>query len=227
MAFVSLLGKQLSVSTATQISFGARNYGKKVGKKKMPISETVATEGTQPQFDEQALTNKFGSAVNAFKEQLGTLHIGRANPALLDPIRVPVEGTTFSLRDLAQVTIRDPQTLLVTVHDAEFQKAVDKSIREAGLNLNPVIESKNIRVPIPKPTKESREKLVKLVNGAAEQMKSRIRLVRQEGMKQLKMDAKTEPKDSIKKQEKSVQTMTDKFNKEVDDMLKNKLKELQ
>ncbi|KAI8079957.1 ribosome recycling factor domain-containing protein [Halteromyces radiatus] len=207
-----------------------RAYAKKTNNKKKNVASSTGNDTTEPSamlFDEKAIEVKFNHVIHTLQEQFNTLRVGRANPALLDTVRVNIEDTNFPLRDLAQVTIRDPQTLLVSVHDTEYQTAVDKSIREAGLNLNPVIDSKFIRVPIPKPTKESREKMAKVASQTAEQIKSRVRLVRQDGMKQLKTDAKTQSKDDIKKMEKLVQTLTDKYNKQVDDMLKSKLKEIQ
>ncbi|CAO3599363.1 unnamed protein product [Absidia cylindrospora] len=140
-----------------------RGYAKKTSNKKKNTSSAAVDNNNKSEgdetgaamlFDEKAVSGKFGQAIQALKEQFSALRIGRANPALLDTVRVYIEDVSFSLRDLAQVSIRDPQTLLVTVHDTEYQTAVDKSIREAGLNLNPVIDSKFIRVPIPKPTKD-------------------------------------------------------------------------
>ncbi|SAL96809.1 hypothetical protein [Absidia glauca] len=213
----------------------ARSYAKKTNKKKTGSTPALDVNETSDQtvmlFDEKAMNTRFSQAINALKEQFSALRIGRANPAILDTVRVHIEDVSFSLRDLAQVTIRDPQTLLsvLTTFDfaEKYQAIVDKSIREAGLNLNPVLDSKFIRVPIPKPTKESRDKMAKMASQVAEQSKSRVRLVRQDGMKQLKTDAKTQSKDDIKRTEKLVQTLTDKYNKEVDDLLKLKLKEIQ
>ncbi|ORX45127.1 ribosome recycling factor, partial [Hesseltinella vesiculosa] len=224
--FKLLVGRQPIFSVQGQHLATARHYAKKTGKKKGTGGDQSAKEESLPLFNEQALEDRFTNVTKAFQDQLGSIQIGRANPALLDSIRIPIDGVTFSLHDLAQVAIRDPQTLLVTVHDPEFQKIVDKSIRDAGLNLNPINENKNIRIPILKPTKESREKLVKLATTTAEQMRSRIRLVRQDGMKQLKSDAKTQSKDEIKKLEKSVQALTDKHNKEIDALLNKKLNDL-
>ncbi|CAO3629726.1 unnamed protein product [Cunninghamella blakesleeana] len=187
----------------------------------------VNNDSVELLFDDKAVDIKFSNVINSLKEQFNTLRVGRANPALLDTVRVQIDNLTIPLRELSQITIRDPQTLLVSIHDNEFQIAVEKSIREAGLNLNPVVESKYIRVPIPKATKETKDKMTKIASQTAEQMKSRIRLVRQDGMKQLKSDAKSHSKDDIKRMEKLVQTMTDKYNKEIDDLLKSKLKEIQ
>ncbi|CAO3615662.1 unnamed protein product [Mucor hiemalis] len=211
-----------------------RTYAKKSkdSKKKSNKDESKAdveseVEEFVRQFNEKDILGRYENSISSLKEHLSNMRMGRANPSLLDNVRVRIEHSHFSLKDLAQVTVRDPQTLLVTVHDPDYTSAVDKSIREAGLNLNPIIDNKMIRVPIPKPSKESREKMAKLVSTTGEQTKHKVRSIRQDGMKQLKHDSKHQSADEIKKLEKSVQNMTDKYNKTVDDLLKQKIKEIQ
>ncbi|KAF7726708.1 hypothetical protein EC973_008482 [Apophysomyces ossiformis] len=206
---------------------GVRWYAKKSKQKKGAAVEEDDTVSVAKQFDSTKLDERMISCINSLKEHLASMRLGRANPALLDTVRVRIDNSNYSLRDLAQVTIRDPQTLLVTVHDSDLLSSVDKGIREAGLNLNPVIDNKIIRVPIPKPTKESREKMAKLAQTNGEQAKGKIRLLRQDGMKQLKLDAKQQSADETKKLEKTVQTMTDKYNKAIDELIKSKIKEIQ
>ncbi|KAI8972001.1 ribosome recycling factor domain-containing protein [Mycotypha africana] len=213
------------------LNIAIRFYAKKIkDNKKRNESKTAAKEEIEeyvPQFNENELTKRFEASIAHLRDQLVTMRVGRANPALLDNVRVRIENSQFSLRDLAQITVRDPQTLLVTVHDNDYTSAVEKSIREAGLNLNPIVDNKMIKVPIPKPTKESRDKMAKLVSNMGEQFKLKVRAIRQDGMKHLKQDLKHQPADQIKKLEKTVQNMTDKYNKTIDDILKSKIKEIQ
>ncbi|KAI8972749.1 ribosome recycling factor domain-containing protein [Pilobolus umbonatus] len=207
-----------------------RYYAKKSkDNKKKGHAEAAEVDPTEyvRQFDEKQLTERFDHSLNAMKEHLANMNIGRANPALLDSVRVRIENSHFSLKDLAQVTVRDPQTLLITVHDPDYLSAVDKSVREAGLNLNPMVDNKVIKVPFPKPTKEAREKLAKLMHTTAEQTKLKIRSLRQDALKQLKHDSKHQPADDIKRLEKTVQNLTDKYNKNVDETIKTRVKELQ
>ncbi|KAI8636006.1 ribosome recycling factor domain-containing protein [Parasitella parasitica] len=213
-----------------------RLYAKKSkdSKKKSHVESKAAASADQDDqeevvryFNEEETQEKFDKLISQLKEHLSVIRMGRANPSLLDNVRVRIEHSHFPLKDLAQVTIRDPQTLLVTVHDADYMSAVDKSIRDAGLNLNPVIDNKVIRVPIPKPTKESRDKMAKLVSTTGEQSKHKVRSLRQDGMRQLKQDYKHHSADEIKKLEKVVQNLTDKHNKTIDELLKAKIKEIQ
>ncbi|KAI8377495.1 ribosome recycling factor domain-containing protein [Radiomyces spectabilis] len=225
------LGVQRPVTAAAVQSIVVRSYAKKSkaskkGGASKGAEDEVAAADVELQYDTKQTEERFTHAIDWLKDHFATMRVGRANPALLDNVRVRIETSNYPLRDLAQITIRDPQTLLVTVHDADYLSAVDKSIRESGLGLNPVVDNKLIRVPIPKPSKESRDKMTKLAHQTAEQAKSKIRAIRQDGMKQLKADAAHQSKDDIKKLEKQVQALTDKYNKSVDDMLKTKSKEI-
>ncbi|KAI9483986.1 MAG: ribosome recycling factor domain-containing protein [Benjaminiella poitrasii] len=205
-----------------------RFYAKSNKKKNTSVeSQIEKDEEFFFQFDEDKFQERFDQSISQLKEHLSTMRIGRATPSLLDNVRIRIEHSHYPIKDLAQITVRDPQTLIVTVHDSDYISAVDKSIREAGLNLNPIMENKIIKIPVPKPTKESRDKLAKLVNTTGEQTKHKIRSFRQDGLKQLKHDAKHSPADNIKKLEKSVQNLTDKYNKMVDELLKSKVKEIQ
>ncbi|RUS28248.1 ribosome recycling factor domain-containing protein [Jimgerdemannia flammicorona] len=192
--------------------------GKPGGKGKAAEVDDDENEGEDSEtsagsFDEQALEKQMSDCVDRFRKELGNMRFGRANPAILDPVIVKVGMSRTPLNDLAQLTIKDPQTLLVNVHDFKHVTDVEKAIREAGLNLNPVVTDKVLKVPIPKQTKEFRENLIKLAGKAAEHTKIGIRAARQDGMHNLKKDLK-------------VQNLTDKYVKEVDDVLKTKSKEL-
>ncbi|KAG1049141.1 hypothetical protein G6F43_008513 [Rhizopus delemar] len=205
-----------------------RTYAKK-NKDSNKKSRHIEQEETvvEPLFDQDKFQGRYEQCIQSLKEHLSNIRVGRAAPSLLDSVKVRIENTSYPLKDLAQVTVRDPQTLMVISHDEDYVSSIDKAIRDAGLNLNPMIESKGIRVPIPKTTKETRDKMAKLVNTTGEQSKTKIRSIRQDAMKLLKEDKKHQSADDIKKLEKSVQNMTDKFNKAIDDLLKAKVKEIQ
>ncbi|KAI7904345.1 ribosome recycling factor domain-containing protein [Cokeromyces recurvatus] len=210
------------------LTTAARFYAKNNKKKHQFVESQTKKEQSQVlQFDEENFQARFDQSINQLKEHLANIRIGRATPSLLDNVRVRIENSHYPIKDLAQITVRDPQTLIVTVHDGEYISAVDKSIREAGLNLNPILDNKIIKVPIPKATKETRDKLAKLVSSTGEQTKHKIRSIRQDGMKQLKHDMRHTSADDIKKLDKLVQNTTDKYNKMVEELLKTKIKEIQ
>ncbi|CAG8497988.1 16217_t:CDS:2 [Acaulospora colombiana] len=106
-------------------------------------------------------------------------------------------------------------------------KAVDKAIRTANLNLNPMIHEKGLSVPIPKVTTEYREKLAKTASEISEKTKIKIRLVRQDGLKDLRKDSKIGlSSDELRASEKKLQLLIDKSVKDVDEILKVKSKEI-
>ncbi|KAF9366005.1 hypothetical protein BGX34_006890 [Mortierella sp. NVP85] len=178
-------------------------------------------------FDSLELETKMGQCVERLKKEFTTMRTGTANPAILDPVMVKVEKRMVPLRDLAQVSIKDAKTLMVNVNDPELVAAIEKAIREAGLNLNPIADNKAVKVPVPKPTKESREALVKQASVNAEKSKAIIRKLRQDGMKDLKKDLKSGiSSDEHYSLEKKAQTLHDKYIKEIEDALKAKTKEI-
>ncbi|KAG0281613.1 hypothetical protein BGZ95_001467 [Linnemannia exigua] len=178
-------------------------------------------------FDPLDLEKKMGQCLERLKKDFMTMRAGTANPAILDPVSVKVENKMVPLRDLAQVSIKDAKTLMVNVNDAELTGAIEKAIREAGLNLNPIADNKAVRVPVPKPTKEFRESLTKLAAASTEKAKTIIRKLRQDGMKELKKDLKAGmSEDENYALEKKAQTLHDKYIKDAEDALKVKTKEI-
>ncbi|CAG8530462.1 9257_t:CDS:2 [Acaulospora morrowiae] len=147
--------------------------------------------------------------------------------AILEMVNVPCKDGSAPLKDLAQVVVKDPQTLLVHVHDEEMLKAVDKAIRIANLNLNPMVHEKGLSVTFPKVTTEYREKLVKAVSEISERTKIKVRLVRQDGLKSLKKDMKIRlSNDELKASEKKLQLLIDNSIKDIDEISKAKSKEI-
>ncbi|KAK3840541.1 MAG: ribosome recycling factor domain-containing protein [Linnemannia elongata] len=178
-------------------------------------------------FDLLDLEKKMGQCLERLKKDFMTMRAGTANPAILDPVSVKVENKMVPLRDLAQVSIKDAKTLMVNVNDVELTGAIEKAIREAGLNLNPIADNKAVRVPVPKPTKEFRESLTKLAAASTEKAKTIIRKLRQDGMKELKKDLKAGmSEDENYGLEKKAQTLHDKYIKDAEEALKVKTKEI-
>ncbi|KAG2179883.1 hypothetical protein INT43_003669 [Umbelopsis isabellina] len=221
------LNQQSVRSYASKKAKGGKVSPKKAAKEAVESDRDDKDADVELKFDVDQLVKKMNQVTDWLKKDLANIRIGRANPALLEGVNVNIESSHAPLHHIAQITIKDPQTLLVILHEQEYLQPVEKAIREAGLNLNPISDGKNLKVPIPKPTKEHRDNMVKIANKAAEQAKVRIRSVRHDGMKDLKKDLKVGvSSDEIKKLEKSVQNNTDSHVKEIDDILKSKTKEI-
>ncbi|KAI8055157.1 P-loop containing nucleoside triphosphate hydrolase protein [Syncephalis plumigaleata] len=192
------------------------------GGKRNVLSEAdvEAAEGAASQFHLQTYQTKMDACIKRLQKEFSQLRSVRANPALLDSVHVQSEGHKAPLSQLAQVSVRDPLTLVVAPYDPEMITAVDKAIRSAGLNLNPMIDNKLIRVPIPKMTKEIRDGVAKQASQIAEQTRSHVRAVRQDALRHLKKLALS--KDDTRKMEKQVQTLTDQFVQQIDQAAKTK-----
>jgi ribosome recycling factor len=132
------------------------------------------------------------------------------------------------LNQVATVAVPEPRLLTVQVWDRGMVKAVDKAIRNAGLGLNPMGEGQLLRIPLPELSQERRQELVKVAHKYAEQAKVAIRNVRRDGMDQLKRLEKDGDisMDEQAKRSGEVQTLTDKHIEQVDQLTRQKEKDI-
>ena len=100
-------------------------------------------------IDLNGLKKRMESAVSAFQHDLSGLRTGRAAPNLLDPVMVKAYGSEVPLNQVANVTVPEPRMLLVNVWDKGMVGAVERGIRDSGLQLNPMSEGQSVRVPLP------------------------------------------------------------------------------
>ena len=164
-----------------------------------------------PAYDRQDLQRRMDGATESLKSDLVGLRTGRASTNLLDPITVEVYGAQMPLNQVATVSAPEPRLLSVQVWDKGNVNAVEKSIRSAGLGLNPTSDGTMIRLPIPDLTEERRKELAKLAGQYAEKARIAVRNVRRDGMDALKLDEKKHEisEDERKRLEAEVQKMTD------------------
>ncbi len=167
-------------------------------------------------------------AVEALKQEFGSLRTGRASPTLLEPVTVEAYGAQMPINQLASVTAPEARMLSVSVWDRTMVSAIDKAIRNSGLGVNPMVDGTLIRIPIPELNQERRQEMVKLAARYAEQARVAVRNVRRDGMDQLKRlekDGKISEDDhEIYADE--VQAMTDKAIADIDANLAHKEKDI-
>ena len=171
---------------------------------------------------------KMKKAVEATVHEFARLRTGRANPALLDTLRVEYYGALTPLKQLATISAPEPRMMVIQPFDAGSVAAIGQAIQAGDLGLTPIIEGKMIRVPVPALSKERREELVKVVKKVAEDGRVSIRNARREGneeIKKLEKDKKI-TEDDRKKAEDLMQKATDANTKAVDDLATSKEKEL-
>lgn len=180
----------------------------------------------EPDLDD--LERRMHGAVEALKQEFGSLRTGRASPTLLEPVTVEAYGAQMPINQLASVTAPEARMLSVSVWDRAMVGAIDKAIRNSGLGVNPMVDGTLIRIPIPELNQERRQEMVKLAARYAEQARIAVRNVRRDGMDQLKRlekDGKISEDDhQIYAEE--VQAMTNKAIGDIDGHLAHKEKEI-
>ena len=177
---------------------------------------------------QEVLESKITKSISVLKEDLNTVRAGRANPALLDKVMVEYYGTATPLKNLSNISVPDPRTLLIAPFDPKSIPNIEKGINIANIGINPVNDGKVIRLVIPQVTEERRKELAKTIKKMGEDAKVAIRNLRREANDELKKEEKggelTE--DELKKALDDVQKKTDKATKDIDDVIAQKEKEL-
>lgn len=183
-------------------------------------------------FDEIMLETeeKMEKALNHTLHEFSTLHTGKATPAMIESLQVPVEayGTSMALRELAAITTPDSRTLSVQPWDKNTAKAIEKAIRNANLGFNPVARGNTVIIPVPELSGDRRRDLTKICSAHAEDGRVSIRQARHDamdGIKKIKADGH-ESEDNIKIFEKEVQALTDKYVERINEAYQAKEKEL-
>ena len=180
----------------------------------------------EPDIDD--IKRRMDGALEVLRREFTGLRTGRANPSLLDSIVVEAYDSEMPLNQLASVNVPEARMLSVQVWDKSMVKAVEKSILNAGLGLNPVADGQTVRVPIPELNEERREELSRVAAKYAEQSRIAVRNVRRDGMDHLK---KSEKSGEISEDEhrawgEEIQEMTDGLIKEIDTAFAAKEKEI-
>ncbi|HTD32904.1 MAG TPA: ribosome recycling factor [Candidatus Elarobacter sp.] len=166
--------------------------------------------------------------MEATTSDFASIRTGRASPALLDRLHVEAYGSSVPLKQVASVNSPDGRSLLVTAFDKSTVGAIRKAIETSDLGLNPNVDGSTIRLSIPPLTEERRKDLVKLVKKKSEEHKVAIRNLRHHANDEVKALAKkgTITDDQIKRGQDQVQKLTDKYVKQIDDLVHGKEKEI-
>ena len=112
-------------------------------------------------FDKNEASQKMNKTIASFKKDLSTLRTGRANPAMLDLIRIDVYGQKMPINQLATITTPEPRTINIQVWDLNNVTLIDSAIKKSELGLNPQIDGQLIRLPVPDLSEERRTEIKK------------------------------------------------------------------
>lgn len=172
--------------------------------------------------------NRMQKSLEMAHQELAAIRTGRANPAILDSIRVDYYGSLIPLRQVANVAAPDPRLLVVQVFDKNAVAAIDKAIKSADLGLNPQIDGNLLRLPIPSLNEERRRELVKFAHRIAEDGKVAIRNIRRDANDMIRELEKEHEisEDQRHDSQTRIQELTDKFIGEIDKLFKDREKDI-
>ena len=176
----------------------------------------------------QQFEDKMKKSYNNLLEEFGTIRAGRANPHVLDKIKVDYYGTPSSLQQIANVSVPEPRMIQIQPWEASMVKEIERAIITSDLGINPTNDGKVIRLVFPELTEERRKELAKDVKKKGEAAKVAVRNIRRDANDSLKKLGKNSDvsEDEIKDLENQAQKMTDKFVKEIDQAVEEKSKEI-
>ncbi len=159
---------------------------------------------------------------------LGSIRAGRANPHVLDKIRVDYYGTPAPIQQVGNITVPEPRVIQIAPWEKSLIKDIEKAIMKSDVGITPSNDGSLIRLVFPELTEERRKELVKDVKKRGEENKVAIRNTRRDGNDAFKKLAKTDEvsEDQIKELEEDLQKLTDKFIKEIDKLVEEKSKEI-
>jgi len=174
------------------------------------------------------LERRMDGALDALSREFGGLRTGRASTALLEPLMVNAYDTQMPMGQVGTISVPEPRMLTVQVWDKGMVKAVERSIMESSLGLNPQTEGNLIRIPIPDLSEERRVELSKVAGRYAEQARVAVRNVRRDGMDRLKRMEKASEisKDDHHLYGEEIQSLTDDHIGKIDESLESKEREI-
>jgi ribosome recycling factor len=174
------------------------------------------------------IEEEFKKAIEVTKREFSQLRSGRANPKLVEGIRVNYYGTPTILKEIANITVPEARMILITPWDVNVIKEIEKALLQSDLGITPISDGKVVRLIVPPLSEERRNELLKIVKKVAEECKISIRTIRingKEKIKNLEKEKKISEDDKFVA-EKELQELTDKYIKEIDKLTEEKSKEI-
>ena len=171
---------------------------------------------------------KMDKCISQLKKELTTIRTGRANPLILDKVLVVYYGAPTKLNQMAQISVQDGTTLVITPFDKTIVKEIEKALIKADLGITPSSDGIVVRLVFPPLTADRRKELSKEVKAMGETAKVAVRNVRRDLGDEIKKIEKAEnlPEDAVRDAQDSIQKLTDKFIKIIDETVSEKEKEV-
>jgi ribosome recycling factor len=171
---------------------------------------------------------KMDKAVEVTREDLASIRTGRANPAMFHKLTADYYGSPTPLQQLASFTSPEARTIIIAPYDMSALPAIERSIRDSDLGVNPTDDGKTIRVMLPELTEERRKDYIKMAKSKAEEGRVAVRNIRRhakQALDKLEKDGEV-GKDDVTGAEKRLDAMTKKHTDAIDEILKHKEAEL-
>ena len=172
--------------------------------------------------------DKMEKSLNNLNEEFATIRAGRANPHILDKIKIDYYGTPTPLQQVGNISVPEARMIVIQPWDASILKDVEKAILGSDVGITPTNDGKMIRLVFPELTEDRRKELVKDIKKMAEEAKVAVRGSRRDGIEAAKAEQKegNMTEDELKQAENEIQKLTDKNVEEIDKILANKEKEI-
>ncbi len=172
--------------------------------------------------------SKMDKTIEGLKNEMNTIRTGRASASLFDKVRVDYYGAKSPLSQVAQISIPEARSVVISPFDKSLITEIEKAILVADLGLNPSNDGKVIRIAIPALTADRRKELAKQAKSVAENYKTTIRNIRRDGNDDLKKQQKAGEitEDQLKKETDDLQKLTDKYIAEIQTVCDAKEKEI-
>ncbi len=172
--------------------------------------------------------NKMEKSINVLLSDFASVRVGRANPAVLDKVRVDYWDTPTPINQLATISVAEARVLVITPWDKSVLNKIEKAIQASDVGINPQNDGSVLRMTFPQLTEEDRKKIVKDIKKQGEDTKVAIRSIRRDAMEKYKAKKKNNEitEDELKDCEEQIQKLTDKYVKQVDVHVSDKEKEI-
>ena len=179
-------------------------------------------------MDYTNLKEKMEKTISVYNEKLTEVRAGRANPAILNKVKIDYYGTPTPINQVAGISVPEARLIVIQPWDASVLKEIEKAILASDIGINPNNDGKVIRLAFPELNEERRKELAKDVRKMAEDAKVAVRSIRREGMDIAKQEQKDGEmtEDELKQAENEIQKITDKSIDEIDKILETKEKEI-
>ena len=179
-------------------------------------------------MDYSNLKEKMEKTISVYSERLSEIRAGRANPAILNKVKIDYYGTPTPINQVAGVSVPEARLIVIQPWDMGVLKDIEKAILASDIGINPNNDGKVIRLAFPELTEERRKDIAKEIKKMAEEAKIAVRQIRREGIDEVKAEQKEGivTEDELKQAETEIQKITDKNIEVIDEILAKKEKEI-